>query len=147
MFSIRVASLEDIPTIVEISASTLRETTRVAPVHTTEQVFDYYNREVFATCTVLVAEVGQAVVGYVGYRLDWLDHLRVYSKFQGHGIGTALLEKAKKDFAFLQLLCFQHIPARYFYRKHGFSEVAYSDGHNNDEKLPDVRMQWRRGPP
>ena len=39
--------------------------------------------------------------------------------------------------------CFQHIPARQFYHRHGFVEVEYTDG-NNDEKLPDVRMEWRR---
>jgi hypothetical protein len=39
-------------------------------------------------------------------------------------------------------------PARRFYERHGFVEVAQTDGSGNEEAEPDVRLEWTplRGP-
>ena len=144
MYRIRSATKDDIPAIVHLQAQSLKETLNVAPTHTIEEDFDYYSNVVVVRDVIFVAEADGHVVGYVGFRKDWVDHLRVDSRYHGRGIGRALLETAKQRYPYLQLWCFQHIPAREFYRRQGFVEIEHTDGRNNDEKLPDIRMEWRR---
>jgi len=142
MFAIRRAVADDIDAVVHLQARSLQETLGIK-THTLEEDFDFYTDRVFKKCTVLVAETDGAVVGYIGYRKDWIDHLRVDLRHHRRGIGTALLNEAKRQYPYLQLRCFQHIPARQFYLRRGFVEVELTDGQGNDEKLPDVRMEWR----
>ena len=43
----------------------------------------------------------------------------------------------------LQLWTFQvNVRARAFYRHHGFREVELTDGRANEEREPDVRLEW-----
>jgi putative acetyltransferase len=143
MFSIRRAVLEDIEAVVHLQDQSVRETLGIK-AHTLDEDFDFYTNVVFKKCTVVVAEAAGSVIGYIGYRTDWIDHLRVDSRHHGIGVGTALLNEAKRQYPYLQLWCFQHIPARRFYLRRGFVEVELTDGRDNEEKLPDVRME-RRG--
>ncbi len=143
MFTIRRALSDDIEAVVHLQAKSLQETLGIK-THTLAEDFDFYSRTVFKKCTVMVAETGGVVVGYIGYRKDWIDHLRVDLRHHRIGIGTALLSEAKQQHPYLQLWCFQHIPARQFYLRRGFMEVELTDGRANDERLPDVRMEWRR---
>lgn len=143
MYTLRNASPRDIDAVVDLHARSLRETLGIAPLHTREEDLGFFTNTVFARCTVLAAEVEASVVGFIAYRKDWIDHLRVDSPHHRSGIGKALLDRAKQACPYLQLWCFQHIPARAFYRSQGFIEVEYTAG-KNEEKLPDVRMEWRR---
>jgi GNAT superfamily N-acetyltransferase len=143
MYTIRNASSRDIDAVVDLQARSLRETLGLPAIHTHEEDLDFYTNTVFVKCIVLVAEAEASVVGFIAYRKDWIDHLRVDSRHHRVGIGKALLDRAKQAYPYLQLWCFQHIPARGFYRSQGFAEVEYTAG-NNEEKLPDVRMEWRR---
>jgi GNAT superfamily N-acetyltransferase len=147
MFTIKPATPDDMLEVVELQRKSLRDTLGVV-IRTMREDVAYYCYEVLQKCTVLVAvadevDVKGVIVGYIGFRKDWVDHLRVDVSYHGLGIGKALLEKAKEDYPYLQLWCFQHIPAREFYHSQGFVEVEYTDG-DNDEKLPDVRMEWKR---
>ncbi|MGH6838652.1 MAG: GNAT family N-acetyltransferase [Methylocella sp.] len=144
LFTIRPALVGDISFIADIEAETLKETTDAPPAHLREEVLDFYTRKIFGICALLVADVSGTVVGYTGFRKDWIEHLRVRSQYHRLGIGKALLNYAKEIHPYLQLWCFQHIPARNFYKSQGFLEVEFTDGAENDEKLPDVRMEWRR---
>jgi hypothetical protein len=36
-----------------------------------------------------------------------------------------------------------NVPARRFYELHGFVAVERTDGAGNEERAPDVRMEWR----
>ncbi|MGC7101991.1 GNAT family N-acetyltransferase [Amycolatopsis lurida] len=43
----------------------------------------------------------------------------------------------------LELRTFQvNEPALRFYRRHGFTEVVWSDGSDNEESEPDVKLIW-----
>jgi len=44
----------------------------------------------------------------------------------------------------LSLWCFQqNHAARAFYARHGFVEGTRTDGQNNEERLADVKLEWR----
>ena len=46
----------------------------------------------------------------------------------------------------LQLWTFQgNVKARAFYERRGFTAAEFTDGEGNEERLPDVRYEWRRG--
>ncbi len=142
MYTIRAALPRDIDAVVDLHARSLSETLGIPAIHTHEEDLDFFTNTIFVKCTVLVAEIEASLVGFIAYRKDWVDHLRVEQRHHRSGIGKALLDRAKQAYPYLQLWCFQHIPARGFYHSQGFAEVEYTAG-NNEEKLPDVRMEWR----
>jgi chorismate mutase len=75
---------------------------------------------------------------------DWLHSLYVAPGLTGEGIGTMLLDLAKSLHpAGLGLWAFQsNTGARRFYGRHGFGEVRWTDGSDNEEGEPDVEMAW-----
>jgi ribosomal protein S18 acetylase RimI-like enzyme len=60
------------------------------------------------------------------------------------GLGTILLEQAKLTLsAPIRLYTFQeNVDARRFYTRHGFKEIELTDGALNEEKVPDVLLEW-----
>jgi ribosomal protein S18 acetylase RimI-like enzyme len=91
-----------------------------------------------------VAEQDGRILGFAVLTRTWLDGLYVHPAAQGQGIGTALLELAQSlrpDG--LGLWVFEtNTPARGLYRRHGFVETEWTDGSGNEEKAPDIRMDW-----
>ncbi|MBB4373583.1 GNAT superfamily N-acetyltransferase [Bradyrhizobium sp. cir1] len=64
---------------------------------------------------------------------------------QGRGVGTELLDIAKRACDRLELWTFQrNALARRFYETRGFALVEQTDGARNEEKEPDVRYLWTR---
>ncbi|MDJ0626847.1 MAG: GNAT family N-acetyltransferase [Rhodobacter sp.] len=62
---------------------------------------------------------------------------------RGRGHGKRLLDRAKAQSPFLTLWTFQaNAGARAFYAREGFAEVEMTDGAENDEGVPDVRLVW-----
>ncbi|CAN5447960.1 hypothetical protein BH11ACT8_BH11ACT8_25500 [soil metagenome] len=91
-----------------------------------------------------VAEVGDAVVAYLRLTDTWLDDLYVVPAHAGAGIGSALLDLAKavRPHGFGLWVFEMNLPARAFYARHGFVEVARTDGHDNEEQMPDLHLAW-----
>jgi ribosomal protein S18 acetylase RimI-like enzyme len=96
---------------------------------------------------VWVAEEDARVVGFVGLGTGWLDHIYVEPEAQGRGLGTALLDHAKRERPEgLQLWVFQkNEGARRLYERHGFRVVELTDGAGNMEREPDARYEWHPG--
>jgi len=71
---------------------------------------------------------------------DWLDQLYVDPARTGQGIGTRLLEIARRERPVgLRLWTFQsNEGAQRFYERHGFTEVLRTDGSENEERSPDI---------
>lgn len=119
-----------------------------APVHTDEEVREYWADLVFATMHVWVAEVPgprrPTIVGVVAVHDDWVEQLYVDPSVFGCGIGSRLLAAAKDARPEgLQLWTFAaNRGARRFYERHGFVAVESTDG-DNEEGEPDVRYEWR----
>ena len=97
------------------------------------------------TDEVWIAEVAGEVVGYVRWTPTWLDDLYVLPEHAGQGVGTALLDlvKAQHPDGFGLWVFEMNTPARAFYARHGLVEVEHTDGSDNEEQAPDVRMSWR----
>ena len=77
---------------------------------------------------------------------DWLDQLYVYSTLRSSGLGSKLVEVAKRERPNgLQLWTFRtNTPAQRFYEKHGFTPVEETDGSRNEDRAPDIRYVWKR---
>ncbi len=99
-----------------------------------------------------MAEASPAVVAIAMMVLDrdWVEQLYVDPDWTGRGIGTRLIDLAKRlRPSGLQLWAFQsNVRAHRFYERHGFLAVERTDGTANEERAPDVRYVWRpAGPP
>jgi ribosomal protein S18 acetylase RimI-like enzyme len=59
-------------------------------------------------------------------------------------MGSLLLEQAKQMLGNpIRLYTFQaNVAARRFYQRHGFREIEFSDGSANEERIPDVLLEW-----
>lgn len=115
----------------------------VRRAHTDAEVRKWL-RSAVVDAVVWVAEVEGRVVGMMALGDGWISQLYLDPRWRGHGIGERLVALAKREHPEgLQLWAFQvNEPARRFYRRHGFVEVELTDGENNEEREPDVRMTW-----
>ncbi|WP_299688419.1 GNAT family N-acetyltransferase [uncultured Tateyamaria sp.] len=94
---------------------------------------------------VHVAETDGDVTGFIACADAEIQALYVASNMCGRGIGSALLQQVQSQATRLSLWTFQaNTRAQQFYKRHGFKEVARTDGARNDEKLPDMRMLWTK---
>jgi len=93
---------------------------------------------------VWVAESAGAIVAYVRLTDEWLDDLYVVPDQAGRGIGSALLAlaQARRPDGFGLWVFEVNTPARAFYAAHGLVEVERTDGSDNEERAPDLRVVW-----
>lgn len=100
-----------------------------------------------------VAELEGHVVAYVRFvrpdaeRVAWVDDLYVHPRAQRQGIGAALLDVVGSVLgeSFGLWVFTQNHAARRFYAARGLVEVEETDGRDNPEGVPEVRMVFRRG--
>jgi GNAT superfamily N-acetyltransferase len=101
--------------------------------------------ELIARGWVTVAVDGGAVVGFAACDGGDLDALYVADAARGRGVGSVLLKYLQDHHPHLHLWTFQaNRRAQAFYKRHGFAEVLRTDGADNDEGLPDIRLAWQR---
>ena len=119
------------------------------PIHRTFTIED--DRE-FMTATMIprndmwVAERDGAPVGFMAVQPGWVNQLYVAVEAQRGGVGSALIEHAKSLMDDIRLHTFQNnAPARAFYARHGFEEVAFGIS-DPPEHEPDVLLRWRASP-
>lgn len=112
-------------------------------LHTPEEDLAFFGREI-STSIGWVAVDRDRAVGFALARDAWLNHLYVDPDRQRAGIGSALLGEAMIAIGpGIRLWTFlRNEHARTFYADHGFVEVERTDGHANEEKEPDVLLQW-----
>jgi len=112
-------------------------------LHTPAEDLAFFAREI-GSSTGWVAVDGDSVVGFALTRDGWLNHLYVDPDSQGAGVGSALLAEAMASVGpGIRLWTFErNVRAREFYADHGFVEVERTDGHDNQEREPDVLLQW-----
>lgn len=115
-----------------------------APVHRDHEVRGWFADVVLPTKDTWVAEVDGAVMALLVLEGGWVDQLHVDPTLTGEGLGSRLIEVAKAEQPDgLDLWTFQaNTGARRFYGRHGFVEVARTDG-DNEEGAPDIRFAWR----
>jgi GNAT superfamily N-acetyltransferase len=97
------------------------------------------------TMAVWAVQPDHQVLGFLAQEGAEVPALYLAPAARGRGLGKALLDEAKAaNDGCLGLWTFQaNTGAIRFYSREGFSEVARTDGSGNDEKLPDLRLEWR----
>ena len=86
------------------------------------------------------------IVGFLSMGDGTVHNLYIKPGYQGQGIGHALIETAKASSGG-QLMLWVFEPnegAIRFYERHGFTTLRKTDGQDNEEKVPDRLMIWRK---
>ncbi|WP_242578059.1 GNAT family N-acetyltransferase [Streptomyces sp. MST-110588] len=99
-------------------------------------------------CRTWVAVGGGRIIGYAALGGDVLEHLYLHPDVRRRGIGTLLLDEARRHSpGGLSLRVFQqNEAARAFYERHGFTVLDTDDGCRNMENLPDMTLRWEPSP-
>jgi len=116
-----------------------------APVHDDDDVRAWFAAHVVPDCELWVAEDDGGLAGILVLDGDWVDQLYVDPRCAGRGIGSRLLDIAKRERPDgMRLWTFaSNTAAQRFYLRHGFVEIDRTDGRDNEERAPDVLYEWR----
>ena len=137
--NLRDATPQDAAEIARVIGDWCREVPWLPKLHTRDEDLGFV-RGLLATHVVRVGFAGG--VGFLARRGVEVTALYLAPDARGKGLGKALLDEAKVV-GHLQVWAFQaNHGARAFYRREGFREVRFTDGADNDERMPDVWMEW-----
>jgi GNAT superfamily N-acetyltransferase len=147
-FTTRPARPEDAAAIAAVLPPSYRLLSFLPMLHTAEEDRWFIENVILKECTVTVAEDDKGIVAFLAQQGDEVRMLFTHPDFIGAGAGRLLIEGAKRSgVAALELWCFQaNTHARRFYERRGFKAIRFTDGHDNEEKMPDVRYRWARDP-
>lgn len=113
-----------------------------------EEIRDWFANEAILEHELWIAEWDTKLVGVLVLNEDWIDQLYVDPTFTGSGVGSHLVDFAKRRRPRgLRLWTFaSNRGARRFYERHGFVEVERTDGSRNDSNAPDIQFAYHPGP-
>ena len=113
-------------------------------LHTLAEYEEFLARHIRQDDTWVWDEDG-AVLGFMILRGEELFLLYLEPAHTGRGIGSRLLDHAKRERpgGFTLWTFQQNDGARRFYERHGLEAVELTDGSGNEEKTPDVRYAWK----
>lgn len=146
---VRPASDDDSLAVVEVWLRSRRASIPAIPppVHTDEEVRAWFASVVVPRGDTWVAEEEETgtVVAMMVLDDGWVSQLYVDPDWTGGGIGSRLIEVAKRRCPEgLDLWMFEsNVEAARFYERHGFTAVERTDGAANEEGAPDVHYRWR----
>lgn len=143
--TVRPAVVADSSAVTEVLCESRRQFLPYAPLaHTDDEVRGWLAEVLLPAGGVYVAESGHQAVAMLAVstreKVDWIDHLYVRPGWTGQGIGALLLKVAHAKLKPpVRLYTFQaNSAARRFYERNGYQAVAFTDGHGNEERCPDV---------
>lgn len=139
---IEPARADDAAAIADILSDWIDATPWMPRIHTRDEDRGF-GAFLIEKMAVIVARKGGEVAGFLARDGAVIHALYLAAGQRGRGIGKALLDSAKAGRGRLELWTFQaNADAQRFYAREGFVEVEATDGQGNDEKLPDIRMEW-----
>ncbi|WGH77882.1 GNAT family N-acetyltransferase [Jannaschia ovalis] len=138
---IRRATAADAPACAAILNDWIDATPWMPRIHSHGDVIRHYRDRVLPKATVMVAGT-DAVCGFVAADGPLVTALYLAPDARGRGLGAGLLD-AVRDGSQRLWTFVANAPARRFYYRLGFAEIARSDG-ANEEGLPDILLE--RGP-
>jgi len=145
VIEIRPATQDEAPAVADLYWRAREAAVPAIPpsVHDVDDVHDHFATTVLPHRDTWVAVEDDAIVGLLVLEPGWVDHLYLEPSRTGEGIGTQLLDHAKRLHRDgLDLWAFRsNTGARRFYERHGFVAVAFTEG-DNEEGQPDVRYHW-----
>lgn len=118
--------------------------------HSAAEVRQWLAEVLIPSGGVTVAALAHELVGIMALshdgQIDWIDQLYLHPSVVSRGIGSQFLERAKQELGpVIRLYTLQaNTGSRRFYERHGFQPIAFSDGHNNEERCPDVLYEFTR---
>ena len=101
------------------------------------------SEHILPNAKIWTAKKDGKLAGFLALEENFIDQLYIYAEFQNRGLGGFFVEQSKKIFPdFLELYTFDsNENAVAFYEKHDFKIIER--GIAPDEKMPDVKMQWK----
>ena len=139
---IRAARAEDAVICARILGAFFTETTWLPRIHTPAQDLAFV-RQLIGKGQVRVMDRGGLALGFIAREGDEIGQLYVDRPHRRGGIGAALVQEAQGVRNRLGLWTFQaNTEARRFYERLGFRPVRFGDGSHNEERVPDVRLEW-----
>lgn len=145
---LRPATPDDVRALAAVHRTARAASPMPPSPHPASDLEPWLARRLAAGDETWVAEVAGEVVGYarLGTGAEaWLDDLYVAPPHAAQGIGSALLDlvKSRRPDGFSLWVFEVNEPARRFYARHGLVEVERTDGSDNAERAPDLRLTWR----
>ena len=142
---VRPATADDLAEVAEVYLAARAEAAMPPGIHPPDDVRRWVTAWDLTERDVWLAVADDLVVGFANATATWLDGLYVLPPAQGSGVGSTLLDLVKSTHPDgIGLWVFEmNVPARAFYAHHGFAEVERTDGADNEERAPDIRMEWR----
>jgi GNAT superfamily N-acetyltransferase len=136
----------DAGAIADLFRASYRLQTLLPMLHTIEQYRWFVANVMLKECAVTVAEDDTGIISFLAQQGEEVRQLYTRPDRIGRGAGTQLIEAAKSSgVAALELWCFQaNTRARRFYEASGFRAIRFTDGADNEERMPDVRYRWER---
>ncbi len=115
------------------------------PNHAPESASEQSMRNRIKNDTVYVSKNRKDTNGFIAFSKGYLDCLYIIPEARNHGLGRQLLARAKADNPEgLSLWVLEkNQSAVRFYAREGFKETARGDGSDNEENMPDIRMEWQ----
>ena len=139
------AAPADAPAIATILGAWNRDTVWMPKLHCPAEDLGFA-QHLLASRTTCVLRTPD-VVEFLSRAGEEVEALYLTPAARGQGYGAQLMAETKAACPRLTLYTFQaNLPARRFYARQGFTEIARSDGAENDEHLPDLHLVWRREP-
>lgn len=142
--SVRLASEADLPSVAEVYLAARDVAAMPRGVHPPDDVRAWVGTWDLSSRDVWVAESDGSIIGFANLTPTWLDGLYVAPGAQRRGIGSTLVDLAKsvRPDGFGLWVFEVNVPARAFYRRHGFIELERTDGSANEEHAPDHKLVW-----
>jgi putative acetyltransferase len=145
-FMLRRATAFDADAIANVYCTSFRLLTFLPMLHTAEEYRWFITNVILNECEVTVTEDETGIVAFLALRGEEIRLLDTRPDRIGMGAGTQLIDAAKASgISALELWCFQaNARARRFYEARGFHAIRFTNGADNEERMPDVRYRWER---
>jgi GNAT superfamily N-acetyltransferase len=147
-FTLRRATARDGEAIAAVFSASFRLLTFLPILHTVAEDHRFIANVILKTCEVTAAEDASGIVSFLARNGEEIRLLYTRPDRIGMGAGTQLVEAAQAGGTdALELWCFQaNLRARRFYEARGFRAIRFTDGADNEERMPDIRYRWERAP-
>ncbi len=145
-FTLRLGSHQDLPRIADLYLASRAAAYPLIPagIHSDAETRAWTASWDLDQMEVWVAESEADLLGFAAIEGDWLNSLYVAPAALGQGIGSALMDLVKqaRPEGFCLWVFAANEPAQRFYAGHGLVALESTDGHDNEEQAPDVRLAW-----
>ena len=144
-FILSRATASDADPIASVYSASFRLLTFLPMLHTIEEYRSFITNVILKECEVTVAEDETGIVAFLARQGEEIRLLYTRPDRIGMGAGTQLIDavKATAGIGALELWCFQaNQRARRFYEARGFRAIRFTNGAENEERMPDIRYRW-----